>query len=372
MKHLSDNAMAIFSEMDSSVEEMNNLMQDVALGRKTFDGEREISKSEAEAKILEFTKKFFGITDESSKKEIRRALDNKNTLREYYNIIEDTIDVAVDFGIQENDWFEFLVDRRNIAYGDRQDFWFEDDAILSVAKGGISHHDHIMQQIRSGEHFSVPTSLYVVKVGADINKYVLGQINWARFVGAVAKAFVNQIQTEVYQQVANASSQLPVTTGFVGTGDLKVATNKSAFDEIIRNVSAANNNSKIVIMGDFYATSKITDAADVNWGAASQKENIANTGNLGVYNGATIVTIPNKFTDKTYSKLQFPTKKLIILAADEEDKFVKLVDEGETIIKEVMERGEDGRVSDLMSYEAQRYFGVGVKVSRQFGEWTVI
>lgn len=366
----SDHATSVFSAMGTDYEAMNNLMQDLALGREIYDAESErvISKSEANKVVLDFSRQILGITNVNDKKAVRRAFRDNG--REWFDIIEDTIDVAVTTGLQENDWFNELVESRNIAYGDRQDFIIEDDnALLSIAKAGTSHHDHILQRIAKGERKTIPTQLYVVKVGADINRYILGQEDWATLVAAIAKSFLVQIQKEVYREVDTAASKLPVTAGFVDTGALSAAT-KDNFDAIIANVSAANNGAEVVIMGTKSALSKINALADVQWGATAQKDSVMNTGNIGIYEGTRLVEIPNRFKDKTFTTKVFSEKTLMFMPAiGDAGKFVKFIDEGDTQIIEKDERGD--YLSDLMTYEVQRRYGIGTIIGRQFGKWTL-
>ena len=376
-----EHVMNVFAECGTTYDQMNNLMQDVALGREIYDAEsdRVISKSEANEKIYKFSLKILGINDIHDKKQIRRGFRDHG--REWFDIIEDTIDTKIAWGFTDNMWFNDLVDQRNIAYGDRQDFYIEEEAILSVAKGGTSHHDHIIQRLPNGSTISVPTELYVVKVGADINKYIVGQVDWTTLVDAIAKAFMVQIQTEVYTEVSTAASALPVQTGFVGTGALSAST-KAAFDEIIENVSTANDGAEVVIMGTSSGLGKISAIADVYYSGAlvagAQKDSVMNTGNIGIYNGRKLIEIPNRFESKLPlkgtnlplpGKLFDPKKLMIVPVIGEAGKFVKFVDEGDTNILEKTERGD--YISDIMTYEVQRHFGVATVIGRYFGQWTL-
>lgn len=377
----SEHVNGVFAAMNTNYDAMNNLMQDVALGREIYDAEtdRVISKKEANDKIYQFSLKLLGIENVHDKKQVRRGFRDHG--KEWFDIIEDTIDTSIAYGFSDNMWFNELVDQRNIAYGDRQDFYIENDAVLSVAKAGTSHHDHIIQRLPAGQTISVPTALYVVKVGADINKYIVGQVDWTALVDAIARAYMVKIQTEVYSNVTSAAASLPVQTGFVGTGTLSSST-KAAFDDIIENVSAANDGAEVIIMGTRSGLAKISAIADVTYNgsliASAQKDNVMNTGNIGIYEGTRLVEIPNRFATRLPitgsgaalpNKLFDPTKLMIIPVIGDAGKFVKFVDEGDTLILEKTERGD--YVSDIMTYEVQRHFGVATVLGRYFGQWTL-
>ncbi len=177
-KFFNERINSVFEKHGVDCESINQLMTDLYLGREIFDAEsnRVITKAEATDKIYQFSLDVLGITDVKNKKEVNRAIRDNG--QAWFDIIADTVDVAIELGFKDSDWFNDLVETKNIKYGDRQDFVIEDDAILSVAKGGTSHHDHIIQRLPAGTVETIPTALYVVKVGADINKYVVGQVDW--------------------------------------------------------------------------------------------------------------------------------------------------------------------------------------------------
>lgn len=369
MKKFNEHVMAVFSAMNTDYDAMNNLMQDVALGREIYDSEsgRVISKAEANAKILDFSRQVMGITDIKDRKAVRRAI--RDNSRQWFDIIEDTVSVVIDTSFKEDDFFNAFVDRKTIGFGDRQDFIVEDeDALFSIAKAGTSHHDHILQRLRGQQTLPISTERYVVKIGADINKYILGDVDWSKWVSNISRSYVAMIYEETYAQFGNAVTSLP--SQFTGTGTLDAST-KSDFDEIISAVSAANNGAEVVIMGDKAALSKISGLADVNWAAKDQKDSVMNTGNIGIYEGTRLMSIPNRFKDKTLQKYVFPTDELYIVpVVGEEGKFIKMIDEGDTEINEVLEKGEK-YVSDIQTYEVQRNMGFGIVLGRYFGHWDI-
>lgn len=366
--NFSSRVMDVFSAMNTDYESMSNLMEDLALGRDIYDEGKLISKTEANEKVCEFSRQVLGIQNVDDKKEVRRAL--RDNSREWFDIIEDTIEVVISVGFKESEWFQDLVDYRNLAYGDRQDFFVEKESILSVAKAGVSHHDHIIQRIGGGEPFSVPTQLYAIKVGADINRFVLGQEPWDKLVESIAKAYMNQMQEEIASQIDNVASKLPVTGNqFINTGAL-TASSKDAFDEIVSNVAAANDGAEVIIMGTRLALKKINGIADVDWAADAQKDNMMMLGNIGYYDSNRLVAIQNRFKDRTYTTKTFSDKKILILPIvnDAGGKFVKVLDQGELTL-ERLERGD--YLSDIQTFESQRRYGVATVIGRQIGIWTL-
>ena len=368
--NLSENTRNVLSAMETDFDGMNRLMQDLALGRDIYDAETQktISKADANAKVLEFSRKVLCIDDPKDRRSVRRGFRDHG--REWLDIIEDTTEVTVSTGLNENEWFNEFVEKKNIAYGDRADFYSEEDTILSIAKTGESHHDHVLQRISAGEHVTIPTYRHVVKIGEDINSYILGDVDWSKMINSIGKSFILDTQKESYEALDTAVSKLPVTSGFIGTGALS-ATTKEMFDKIIANVEAANEGSGVAVFGTKAALKKITALADVDWANVAQKDNLANSGIIGIYEGTNLVQIPQRFKDKKMTTKVFDDKKLFIMPLVD-NKLVKFIDEGDTEINEITDKGEqNGRWDDIMTYEVQRRYGVGVLIGRYFGQWTL-
>lgn len=366
-KNFSSHVMTVFSDYKTDHERMTNLMTDLALGREIIYGDKTISKAEANEMVRKFSLSIIGVEDKADIKSFRRGFEDHG--KEWFRVIEDTVDNVVDTGIQASEWFNDLVESKTLNYFDRQDFYIDTDSILAVAKAGVSHHTHPLQRLGKGRTISLTPDLYVVKVGADINRFFVGQEDWAKLVNAIAIAFMKKIQGEVYSAVDTAATLLPVGgTGFVNHGTLSAAT-KTAFDTIIANVSDANNGAEVVIMGTKTALQKLNDLGDVNWISNLAKDAVYNTGKMGLYEGNKLVEIPNRFEDRTFTNKVFSDKKLLIIPIiGNSGKFVKLIDEG--TVEFVHTEPDEKYSSDLMSYEVQRRFGVGVVIGHQFGQWT--
>ena len=370
--NFSAHVMNVFNEMETNYEEIKNLMYDLAMGNEIYDAESErvIPKNEAEEKLRTVCQKVFGVTADSSKRELKRAYRNHG--REFFDIIEEVIDVVISNGFKENEFFENFVDYRNLALGDAYEFYSEEEVILSIAKVGVSHHDYILQRLGKGETFTIPYARYGAAVGADINMYMIGREDWSALTNAIARAFSVKIQQEVYAQLLSAANSIPasIRSGFVGTGVLGSAT-KDAFDAIISNVETANE-STVVILGTKTALKKLNALSDVNWRAESLKEDVSHSGRIGDYEGTTLMEIPQRFTSKTDLTPLIDNTKLWILPASQTDKFIKVVDVGETEIDEITEKGEEhGRWDDIMKFEVQRSYGISTILGRYFGQWTL-
>lgn len=363
--NFSAHVLNVFDEMKTSYEEVKNLMFDL-YKNELDDG---ISKREAEDKLREVSLRIFSLTKDSSRRERERAY--RDHARQYFDVIEEVTDWTVSTGLKENEWFNALVNYRNLKEGDTNLFVNEhEEVILSIARMGKRHHDTMLQRLPENTTYSVETDVYGAAVGADIDRYLIGQEDWTKLVDAITKAFVVKIQELIFAEILEAPKKLPAQSEFVQTGALNT-TNRKKFNKILQNVSVANDNADVVIMGTMVALQELENLIDVKWVADSQKEDIAKMGRLGNYGRYTLVEIPQRFARNDVTKSMYKDDTLFVFATGD-NKLVDMVDVGETLIEEITDRGTaNSNIADIMKYEVQRELGVSTRIGRYFGSWTI-
>ena len=228
----------------------------------------------------------------------------------------------------------------------------------------------MLQRLPEGSTYSVETDLYGAAVGADIDRYLLGQEDWTKLIDSITKAFVVMTQDLIFTEILAAPAKLPVQTGFVETGALNDSTRKE-FNKVLQNVSVANDNADVVIMGTMVGLQELENLIKVDWISSSQKESVASMGRLGNYGRYQLIEIPQRFAKNDVTRNMYNDNILWIFAAGE-NKLVDMIDVGETLIDEITERGEaNGRMDDIMKYEVQRELGVATRIGKYFGQWTI-
>lgn len=357
--NFSSHVMNVFSEMDTTYDEVKNLMFDLYNGELS-EG---MTKREAEDKLRAMSRKIFGLEENASKRDRERAY--RDYARQYFDIIEEVVDFTVTTGLKDNEWFMALVNYKNIKEGDENLFYQNgEEVILSIARMGKRHHDTVLQRLNSGKTYSLDTDLYGAAVGASIDRYLLGLEDWTRLVDSITKAFIYMVQDLIFEEIKVAYKKLPVQTGFVESGAISMA-NKKKIDKTLSNVSVANDNAPVVIMGTYVALQEFSNIVNINWIASSQKEEVAEMGRLGHYGRYQFIEIPQRFHKNQVGKDFYKDDILYFFAAGD-DKLVDMVDVGETLIDEITERGEaNGRIDDLMKYEVQRELGVAARLGKQ-------
>ena len=143
---------------------------------------------------------------------------------------------------------------------------------------GKRHHDTMLQgRLPENTTYSVETDVYGAAVGADIDRYLIGQEDWTKLVDAITKAFVVKIQELIFAEILEAPKKLPAQSEFVQTGALNT-TNRKKFNKILQNVSVANDNADVVIMGTMVALQELENLIDVKWVADSPERRYCKDG----------------------------------------------------------------------------------------------
>ena len=143
------NVQTVFNNDVNDFMAFSNLLTDVALGKQA------VSKEEANAKIVEVFQGVLGITKDSKPAEVRRAVRRNQAL--VFDIIEETVQSLLVTGWGNDPFFQKYVDQRNLALGDKNEFYSEDNSVLSVMKVAGNHHDVIRQRLGAGSVTSIAT-----------------------------------------------------------------------------------------------------------------------------------------------------------------------------------------------------------------------
>lgn len=144
MRHVfsTENLERVFSKPENDYEGFRQFLFDYTHGRTVYDENGEVvSASKANEKINKVCFDILGLNPENkpTKREIHRAM-KKHGL-ELFEVIEEVLDFKVSTGFKENEFFNAFVEMKNIAEGDRNEFWTDKDVILTVAKVSGDHHD---------------------------------------------------------------------------------------------------------------------------------------------------------------------------------------------------------------------------------------
>ncbi len=348
----------VFSKLDYDYEDMYQLMKDTARGVQ------EVSNKEANEAIREmmFSVLELDPADINNIKKYNRAFKRNGT--RFYEVIADVVEDALIEGWSTDPFFMQFVETRNLADGDKNLFITEQEVTLSVCKVANGQHEVMLQKLGEKESFSVPTERFGVSVGTDIRLYLTGRVDFTKLINALYKAFDKNLKDLIYQEIMSVGSRLPANSMFNKAIPLD-ATHKEEFDMLLSDVSSANDNVEVVIMGTAVALKKVGKMTDIDWVSNNMKDKVHETGRLGYYEGTSLIEIPQRLVRKGGTLERLISDKQLLVFPATMDKFIKHVIIGDADIVEVNDIGE--RNDDMKTFEYQMSMGVGTQVGKYFG-----
>jgi hypothetical protein len=271
---------------------------------------------------------------------------------EIFEIIEDVLSQTITDGFA-TPFFDQFVETRDIALGDEERFYVEDNTKLVVSRVAGSHWDLRRQKLNIGDTFTVETHAYGAAIYTDFIRFITGRIDWNAFINKVADAFKDQIQNLVYTEFLDTINYLPsqfkVTASYADADLLTLAAH----------VQAANQNSSIVIAGTKVALSKLTN---IQYLSDGEKAALNQNGVVGVWNSYKTLPIVQSHTPGTFN-FQISDDELFIMPSDA--KPVKLVHEGDPMINEVSDGNQN--LDQSLEYKFIDRYGVATVFNTLYG-----
>ena len=313
------------------------------------------SKKEVNDKIVSIFRQTIGCDEKSTAKEIRRAIRrNQNTI---FDLLEEVIEDMLVSGWQNDPFMMKYVDMRNLALGDKNEFYTEDDSMLSVMRISGNHHDIIRQRLGAGTKKSIETYWIGLKVYAEFERLTTGVEDWATFVNKIYEAYDNYVKQAVYDAMAAYGAE--IDGSFKKTGTL-TADNLRALCEVVEMATGMD----VVIMGTRTALRKVTGLQNATYISDDMKNEHYRTGMLGMWEGYELVEIAQGFKRNDMTQYLVANDVLWIMPVSEQ-KFIKFVNEGETQIYQVTDAGE--HMDMTYDYEFQKKIGIAMMFNVSFG-----
>ena len=322
---------------------------------ETALGTQQVSKSEANAKIVEVFQGVLGLDKNSKPSEVRRAIRRNQAL--VFDIIEETVQSLLVTGWGNDPFMMKYVDQRNLALGDKNEFYTEDDSVLSVMKVAGSHHDIIRQRLAGGAVESIKTYWVAIKVYAEFERVVMGLEDWAKFITRVYEAYDRYIKNTVYDTMVGYATAL--TGQFKETGTI-TAENLNNLCDLVSTATGA----PVMIMGTRSALAKVMSLQNADYISDAMKDEHYRNGVLGMWEGKQLVEIPQVFEKGKVGQYKIDNTLLWIMPVADE-KFIKVVNEGDTQLMSVADK--DSNMDMTYEYELQTKLGCGVILSGAFG-----
>lgn len=278
-----------------------------------------------------------------------------------YEILEEVLTETYLNVVNEDEFFMRFAETRNLALGDTQEFYVEDDGVLFVSEHSGNHWNISRQKLEGGTSFPIKTKPFAAGVYGDFELFMTGRLTFSKLITKVGEAIQNKIYNEVAASFASATAQLP--TEFKKSG----AFEEKKLVELVALVEAASGSNPIVL-GTRQGLANILEGANIALYTEAMKAELNNTGRISNYKGMTLVQLPAVFKPNTF-EFAYDDKQLLVLPAND-DRFIKLVFEGEDYIKQVQDNTSHQDMS--LEYKFITKFGTAVIFSSLFGKYTLI
>lgn len=329
-----------------------SLAKDMIKGRQSFSyNEKTYDLNEATAVLRQALIEANEGNPKFTYKSYRR---NKTKI---FEIIEELVPIIIEEGLRGDEFFMNFVDERNLALGDTNEFFVPDNTTFIVTKiaHGIATPDR--QRLDHGRKLAVETSMHAVRAYEEFARFMAGRIDWPALCDKVAESFKKAIWQDIFTAFNGITSDtVGLDTTYVTGGSFSAA----ALNTLIQHVEAATGKPATII-GTKSALSKCEGTEK----SVSAKESMHNAGYYGSFDGTPMVMIRQLHLPGT-NNFMFADNVVYVVASD--DKFIKLVHEGETIVDD---RDFTENSDMTIEYRMLMAWGVAVAINGKIGKYTI-
>ena len=264
-----------------------------------------------------------------------------------FTLIEEILSRTVVEGLQASDYFNSLVEYRNVALGDKNLFYVEDSNLFTVADAADGTQGIRRQRLGGMSETSIPTSFKVVKIYEELNRVLSGQVDFNRFIQKVSESFQKKILDDIYSLWISATADdFGGTTYFPAAG----AYDEDTLLDLISHVEAAANGRPATIIGTKKAIRNLAPAIQGN----DSESDIYNLGYYGKFYGTPVVALPQRHKDNS-TDFVFSDNLLTVIAGD--DRPIKFIYEGQSTVL----MGDPMQNMDLtQTYMYGEKYGLGI------------
>ena len=221
----------------------------------------------------------------STKLDYRKIRDGE--CKGLFTLIEQILSRTAVEGLQGDEYFNALVDFRNIAEGDKNLFLIEDSNLFIVSEAADGTQGIRRQRLSGISETSIPTSLKVVKIYEELNRVLAGRVDFNTFINKVSESFRKKLLNDVYTLWSTATANdFGGTTYFPAAG----AYDEDELLELISHVEAAANGKPATIIGTKKAVRNLAPSIQ----GTESKSDLYNMGYYGKFYGSPVVVTPQR------------------------------------------------------------------------------
>ena len=239
-----------------------------------------------------------------------------------FTLIEEILSRTVVEGLQGDEYFNALVDFRNLAEGDQTVFVVEDNTLFVVSEAADGTQGIRRQRLGGAKETSIPTSLKAVRIYEELNRVLSGRVDFNDFINKVAESFRQKLLNDVYGLWSGATAaDLGGVTYFPTAGTY----DEEDLLDLIAHVEAAAGGKPATIVGTKKAIRNLVPSIQGD----GFKSDLYNLGYAGKFYGTPVVVTPQRHK---VGSTDFVLKDDVLTIIAGDDKPIKVVYEGNPIV----------------------------------------
>lgn len=242
---------------------------------------------------------------------------------EVFAILEELLDVVVGDSLQNNPFFNQMVEYRSVPLGDEIRFRIRRGNLYRVAEISEGNQAIRRQRIEQDTYMEIAPKIYGVKIYEELARLLANRVDFNEMIDDVSKSFAQQLLNDVYALWMSMTADM-----FGGAAYFHNAAGSFSDDkllEIIAHVEAATGKEATVV-GTKAALRKLAP----NLNSIDKNNDVYHMGYCGSYFGSNVVALPQRHIVGT-TQFLLPDNVISVVATDA--KPIKCVEYGDSIIK---------------------------------------
>ena len=239
-----------------------------------------------------------------------------------FSLIETILDQTVVDGLTDSDFFNALVDYRNVADGDQNLFVVDDNNLFIVDDAASGTQGVRRQRLGGSSVTSIPTSYKTVRIYEELDRVLSGRVDFNHLIDTISRSIKQKALQDIYTVWGSATANdLGGTTYFPTAGSY----DEDTLLDLISHVEAAAGGKTATIIGTKKACRMLKEAIQSD----IAKDELHELGYYGKFYGTPVIVTPQRHVTGT-NEFVFDDNSLTIVAGD--DKPIKFVYEGDSLI----------------------------------------
>lgn len=204
-----------------------------------------------------------------------------------FTLVEILLSATTIEGLQGDEYFNSLVEFRNVAEGDSPIFYVEDNNLFTVADVANGTQGIRRQRLSGASETTIPVTMKMVRIYEELNRVLSGRVDFNKMITTVSNSIQQKLLNDIYTLwIGATAAQLGGAAYFPTAG----AYDEDALLDVIAHVEAAAGGKTATIVGTKKALRNLKESIQSD----SAKDEIHNMGYVGKFFGTPVVATPQR------------------------------------------------------------------------------